>query len=62
MSDALLCALDEYASVITVCGWQAGESVIERYRTEHPDFPKYSMALLLLLRANEILNEDEFVA
>lgn len=52
-------ALAEYGRTIKEHGWSAGESVIAKYEKRFKDFRKFAYALGIMLRAKEILEEEQ---
>jgi hypothetical protein len=48
-------ALTEYGWTIRRDGWRAGETIIERYELEIPEFRRWAYALGIVLRAEELL-------
>lgn len=55
MKKALTQALTRYGRTIKRNGWQAGEPIIEKESKRFRDFRKWAMALGIMLRAQEIL-------
>ena len=51
-------ALKDYAKTIKNQGWKAGESLIEKYKKRFPDFDKWATAMTIMLRLNEMLEEE----
>lgn len=58
MKEALKKALAEYGTTIKACGWKAGEAVIRRYEGKIKDFRRWAHALGIMLRAEEILEQE----
>lgn len=52
-------ALAQYGRVIQEKGAMAGERVIEKYEKVFPDFRNLARAVGLILRAAELLEEEE---
>lgn len=59
MDKAMKLAVAEYGRVIKKDGWEAGEKIIRKYEKKFPDFEKWAHALGVMLRANEILEEED---
>jgi hypothetical protein len=51
-------ALRKYARVVREGGWEAGEPIIEEYKKKLPDFEKLALAIRIMMRADQILQED----
>lgn len=58
MDAEMIDALADYGRTIKQNGWQAGESLIEKYSSRFEDFKKWAYALAIMLRAEEILDEN----
>ena len=56
--DILVSVLAEYGSAVKVGGWQAGEPIIEANKNI-PDIEKWAMAMRLMIRADELLQEKK---
>lgn len=55
-------ALVEYGRTIRQSGWKAGEPLIRKNSKRWKDFGKWAMALGIMLRAEELLEEQGRVA
>lgn len=55
-------ALAEYGRTIRQSGWKAGEPLIRKHSKRWKDFGKWSKALGIMLRAQELLEEQGRVA
>lgn len=62
MEEAMKGALVEYGRKIRSEGWEAGEPLIEKHSSRFRDFRKWAHALGIMLRAQELLEEDGRVA
>lgn len=55
---AMIQALAEYGRTIQANGWKAGEPVIEKHEKSFQDFRRWARALGIMLRADELLEEE----
>lgn len=53
--EKLIKALAEYGRTIQRDGWRSGETIIEKYELEIPEFRRWAYALGIALRAEELL-------
>jgi hypothetical protein len=51
-------ALADYGRTIRAKGWQAGEPLIRKHERRFVDFRKWAHALGIMLRAEELLDEE----
>lgn len=61
MKEELIQALAQYGRAIRKDGWKAGEPLIEKYEKRFKDFKRWAYALGIMLRANELLEEENTV-
>lgn len=55
----MIAALVHYGQTIKKDGWQAGEALIRRYSKRFADFEKMANATAIMLRTQEILQEEK---
>jgi hypothetical protein len=58
MEEAMKQALQEYGRVIRQHGWKAGEPLIQAGAKQWKDFEKLAKALGIMLRVEELLEEQ----
>lgn len=58
MKEGFVQALAEYGRTIKEHGWKEGEPIIEAWEKEFPDFRRWAGALAIMLRTQEILEEE----
>lgn len=59
MNTPLVEALAEYGRAIQQDGWKAGEPLIQKHARRFVDFKKWAYALGIMLRAEELLDEEQ---
>ena len=59
MNKAMIAALAEYGKAVLAKGWKAGEPIIRKHLEAFPDFDKFAMAMRLMMRADELLDEQK---
>ncbi len=57
--DGLIKALRHYGKTIKTHGWRVGEPLIKKYSRKFPEFKRWAYALGIMLRADELLDEDK---